>query len=65
MAKLEVTRRKVVRAELEFADGEVIQLTGDDADRYQQLVIDQGVQAWNHGARIEPLPWKTIKPAGG
>lgn len=54
-------RPRAVRVEIEYEDGEVTQLLGEDAQRYIELVDDQGVQAWNRGARIDPLPWKTIK----
>lgn len=58
MVQLEVTRRRVTRVTIEYADGYVSELTGDDADKYQQLVIEQGVHAWNHGMPSPQLPWK-------
>ena len=65
----EIKRRRVTRVTIEFEDGYISELTGEEADKYQQLVIEQSVYAWNHGARIDPLPWKqrnkNCKKCGG
>lgn len=67
--RVEVSRRRVARVIIEFEDGYISELTGDAADKYQETVIEQGVQAWNHGWRAPALPWKqynkNCKKCGG
>lgn len=50
---------KTVRVEIEFEDGKIISLHGDDAERWQQLVSGMSVLHAVHGGNVDPLPWKT------
>ncbi len=56
------TRRRVVRVEVEYADGEVQQLKDDEADRYQEIVISNAVVAFNQGSKYEAPKWVQLKP---
>ncbi len=52
---------KTVRVEIEFEDGKIISLHGEDAERWQQLVQGMSVMHWAHGGDQNPLPWKETR----
>jgi len=51
---------KAVRIEIEFEDGTVQRLVGEHAEKYMEIEASTSFNAWNHGFRIEPLPWEEI-----
>jgi hypothetical protein len=52
---------KTVRVEIEFEDGKIISLHGDDAEAWQELVKGMSVHFNVHGGNIRPLPWKETR----
>jgi hypothetical protein len=50
-----------VRVEIEWADGTVQILRGEDAEMYMEMEASGSFMAANHGMRFEPLPWKFTK----
>lgn len=53
---------KAVRIEIEWEDGVVQTLRGEQAEKYMELEKSLSFNAWNHGWRIEPLPWEYTQP---
>lgn len=58
MPKIDVSTRRVARVTIEFEDGYISELAGDDANKYQEMVLGQATLAFVHGVKTEPLPWK-------
>jgi len=52
---------KAVRVEIEWEDGTVQRLHGEQAEKYMELEKAVFFNAWNHGWRIDPLPWKVTR----
>ena len=52
---------KTVRVEIEFEDGKIISLHGDDAEKWQQLVKGMSVMHFVHGGAGVELPWKETR----
>jgi hypothetical protein len=52
---------KTVRVEIEFEDGKIISLHGDDAQKWQELVNGMSVVHFVHGGAQPELPWKETR----
>lgn len=49
---------KTVRVEIEFEDGRIISLHGDDAQAWQEMASGMAVMSFVHGGSQKPFPWK-------
>lgn len=56
-----MSQTKTVRVEIEFEDGRIISLHGDDAERWQQMASGMAVHSFAHGVTMDPLPWKETR----
>ena len=54
---------KAVRIEIEWEDGTIQKLTGEQAERYLRLEKTAFYHARNQGVRVDPLPWTVTPPA--
>jgi hypothetical protein len=62
--KTKVAKDKtLVRVELEYSDGKVVQLTGDDATIWNNACHAQAVMSFVHGKKFPEVDWKVIRPA--
>ena len=52
---------KCVRVEIEWEDGTVQTVTGEQAEKYMEIEASVSFNAWNHGMRFEPLDWTFSK----
>jgi hypothetical protein len=59
----DANKSQLVRVELEYADGEVIRLVGDEARRWYEAGLAESVLAWNHGMRFPEVTWETVRAA--
>lgn len=55
------TRPKVVRVEIEYADGKVLRQTGDAAEQIWQHVESAEVMNWVHGGRYSGPTLEEVK----
>jgi len=56
-----MTDPKAIRVEIEFDDGRIIRLAGDDAERWSQAANGQAVFNAVHGLPFPELPWQVFK----
>ena len=51
-------QRKLVRVELEYDNGEVTTLKGDEAAKWLEAVNGAVMNAWVHGVSLPEFPWE-------
>lgn len=53
--------KKNVRVEIEFDNGEIMRLTGEQAELWQKAVESQGVMSAIHGNEFPALKWEKFQ----
>jgi len=52
--------KKIVRVELEYDDGSIHRLTGDDAEKWLEAANGQAVMSHIHGMPFPSFDWEII-----
>lgn len=52
---------KIVRVILEYENGKVTEVTGEDATKWQSAVGAAIMVTFSQGVPFPPIPWKTIR----
>jgi hypothetical protein len=55
----------LVRIEMEYENGEIVRLTGDNAKEWSRACVQESMLAYNHGMRFPTLEWETVRKAKG
>jgi len=55
--------KKLIRVELEYDDGSIKRLTGDNAHKWNEQVSNASMMAYIHGSRFELLSWEETRAA--
>jgi hypothetical protein len=53
--------KKIVKVELEYDNGEIHRLTGEEAEKWLEAANGQAVLGWTHGMPFPELEWEVIK----